>query len=72
MQRLLLVLLPALWVIAIAIISVQNATPVSLRFLAFQSVALPFGVVLSFGIAGGMVVTALLLVLLGQQRRSPR
>jgi uncharacterized integral membrane protein len=72
MPRLLLVLIPAVWVVAIAILSVQNATPVAIKFLTFQSVALPFGVVLSFCAAGGMVATALLLLLLGGRKRLQR
>lgn len=63
----LLVGLPALWVAAIAILSVQNATPVALQFLWFESVELPVGVVLSFCVAGAMVLTTGLLVAL----RSP-
>ncbi|MFM7527623.1 MAG: hypothetical protein ACKO63_03865 [Nodosilinea sp.] len=57
--------IPAVWITAIAVITVQNATPVTLRLLNLQSIAMPFGVVLAFGAAAGMVVTALLLVLLG-------
>ncbi|QQE67136.1 hypothetical protein GFS31_38480 [Leptolyngbya sp. BL0902] len=58
-------LIPALWVVAIAIVAVQNATPVSLRLLMLQSIEIPFGVLLAFGAAGGMVVAALGLWLLG-------
>ena len=65
MVRLLLAFIPAVWIVAIAVITVQNATPVTLRLLNLQSIAMPFGVVLAFGAAAGMVVTALLLVLLG-------
>lgn len=72
MQRLLLVLIPALWIVAIAILSVQNATPIAIQFLTFRSIEIPFGVALSFCIAGGMVATALLLVLLGRTKRLPR
>ncbi|NER83972.1 MAG: DUF1049 domain-containing protein [Leptolyngbya sp. SIO1D8] len=68
MQKLGLIILPAIWVIAIAIISVQNATPISIRFLAFRSVELPFGVVLSLCVAGGMVAAGLLISLLGIRR----
>lgn len=68
MKKLLLVLIPAIWVVAIAILSVQNATPVAVQFLTFRSVELPVGVVLSFGVAGGMVITALLLLWGGRQR----
>jgi len=65
MVRLLLAFIPAVWIVAISVITVQNATPVTLRLLNLQSIAMPFGVVLAFGAAAGMVVTALLLVLLG-------
>jgi hypothetical protein len=46
-------------------IAVQNATPVSIRFITLQSIEIPFGVLLAFCAAGGMVGAALLLVLLG-------
>jgi uncharacterized integral membrane protein len=72
MQRLFLVLIPALWVIAIAILSVQNATPVSIQFLTLRSVEMPFGVVLGFCVAGGMIATVLLVLLLGSPKRLPR
>jgi uncharacterized integral membrane protein len=68
MQKLLLVLLSAFWMVAIAIVAVQNATPVAIQFLMLRSVELPFGVVLSFCVAGGMMVTMLLLLLLGDRR----
>jgi uncharacterized integral membrane protein len=72
MQRSLLILIPAVWVVAIAFISVQNATPVSVVFLAARSVALPFGVILGFCVAGGMIVTALLLALFSRRQRVQR
>ena len=65
MARLLLALIPALWVVAVAIVAVQNATPVSLRLLTLQSIEIPFGVLLAFGAAAGMVAAALGLWLLG-------
>jgi uncharacterized integral membrane protein len=58
MNQLLLVIVSsvaALWIAAIAILSVQNATAVSLQFLAFRSVPMPIGVVLAFSAALGMV-----------------
>lgn len=49
----------AIWVGAIAILSVQNATQVSLKFLGFESIKLPVGVVLAFsaslGVVGGAI-----------------
>ncbi len=65
MIRLVLALVPAVWVIAIAVIAVQNATPVSFRLLNLQSIEIPFGVLLAFCAAAGMVAMALLLLVLG-------
>lgn len=65
MIRLALALVPAFWVIAIAIIAVQNATPVSFRLLTLQSVEIPFGVLLAFCVAAGMVAAALVLLVVG-------
>ena len=61
MTKFLISLIVAGWVCAIALVSVQNATPVSLQFLAFQSVQLPLGLVLAFSAAIGMVGMAMLL-----------
>ncbi|MEM1290393.1 MAG: hypothetical protein AAGH67_02790 [Cyanobacteria bacterium P01_H01_bin.162] len=68
MQQLFLALILALWVMVIAIVSVQNATPVAIEFLGLRSVELPVGVVLSFGVAGGLVVTALLMTVARDRR----
>ncbi|PSN11987.1 hypothetical protein C7293_22040 [filamentous cyanobacterium CCT1] len=65
MIRLLLALVPAIWVVAIAIIAVQNATPVSFRLLNLQSIEIPFGVLLAFCAAAGMLLAALVLLVLG-------
>ncbi|MFH7024650.1 MAG: DUF1049 domain-containing protein [Heteroscytonema crispum UTEX LB 1556] len=55
----------AVWVIAIAILSVQNYTPVSLRFLTFQSIQIPFGIILAFCAGLGMIGVTLLQPLWG-------
>jgi uncharacterized integral membrane protein len=51
----------ALWVSAIALLSVQNATLVELRFLTGKTVPIPMGVLLGFGASAGMLGTALVL-----------
>jgi uncharacterized integral membrane protein len=56
----LILLIIAVWVVAIALISVQNATPVSLKFLVFQSIQIPFGLMLAFSVAVGLLATAVL------------
>ncbi|MBD2246214.1 LapA family protein [Nostoc sp. FACHB-888] len=58
-------LIIAIWVIAIAIISVQNATPVSLKFLTFQSIQIPMGLLLAFSACVGLIGMALLQPLWG-------
>ncbi|NMF83521.1 lipopolysaccharide assembly protein LapA domain-containing protein [Nodosilinea sp. P-1105] len=67
MTKLVLALVPALWVVAIAIIAVQNATPVSIQWLTFQSIEIPFGVLLAFSAAGGMIAAALVLIVLSSK-----
>ncbi|MDP5337526.1 MAG: LapA family protein [Nodularia sp. (in: cyanobacteria)] len=58
-------LVVAIWVVAIAIISVQNATPVSLKFLTFQTIQIPVGLVLAFSAGVGLIGMALLQPLWG-------
>ncbi|MBW4424061.1 MAG: LapA family protein [Nostoc desertorum CM1-VF14] len=58
-------LIIAIWVIAIAIISVQNATPISLKFLTFQSIQIPMGLLLAFSAGVGLIGMALLQPLWG-------
>ncbi|MBV8886797.1 MAG: DUF1049 domain-containing protein [Chroococcidiopsidaceae cyanobacterium CP_BM_RX_35] len=57
---LLISLILAAWIAATAILSVQNATPVSLTFLNFHSIQLPVGLVLAFSTCVGIIFVALL------------
>ena len=59
MTRFLTALLVALWVSVIAVIAIQNATPVSLQFLGVRSVEIPIGLVMAFSASLGMVGAAL-------------
>lgn len=62
-------LMLATWAIAIAIFSVQNATPVSLKLLGFQSIQIPVGVVLTLSAAMGVVLGAIALPLFTRSDR---
>ncbi|WP_404788999.1 LapA family protein [Altericista sp. CCNU0014] len=42
-----------------ALISVQNAAPISIRFLAWRSIDLPLGLVLSIGFALGTILSVI-------------
>jgi uncharacterized integral membrane protein len=55
----------ACWVVVIAILSVQNATPVTLKFLTFESIQIPVGLVLAFCAGVGIIGMALLQPLWG-------
>jgi uncharacterized integral membrane protein len=55
----------AIWIVAIAILSVQNFTPVTFQFFTFQSIQIPIGIVLAFAVGLGAVGMALLQLLLG-------
>ena len=58
----------AIWVVAIALLSVQNATPVSLQFLGFSSIQLPVGLVLATSTGLGMIGGALALSVFSKGR----
>jgi uncharacterized integral membrane protein len=63
------IMLVACWMLAIAFISVQNAQPTSIAFFGQQSVAMPFGLLLTFTAVLGMVGISLLQPLLFPTRR---
>ncbi|HBL11671.1 MAG TPA: DUF1049 domain-containing protein, partial [Cyanobacteria bacterium UBA11162] len=48
-------LIVASWIGAIAILSVQNYTLVSLKFIGFESIQLPVGIVLALSVGVGVV-----------------
>lgn len=52
-------LIMAVLVVAIAILSVQNATPVQLTFFGLQSIQMPVGVVLAASVAIGAMIGAI-------------
>ncbi|HIK16617.1 MAG TPA: LapA family protein [Leptolyngbyaceae cyanobacterium M33_DOE_097] len=66
LASLLLSAIAAIWIAVIAIVSVQNYTPVTLRFFTYQSIQVPLGLVLAFSISFGVLGAALLVPLTGQ------
>ena len=65
MINLLICLILSSWVAAIAILSVQNATAVSVEFLLFKSIQMPLGIVLAFSVAVGLLSVAVAQVVRG-------
>ena len=64
-------LILAAWISAIAIFSIQNIQDVSLKFIIFESIKFPIGVLLAF-CAGAGIILGSLLPLLWQKRRKVR
>jgi uncharacterized integral membrane protein len=64
LSTILVALIVAAWMGATAVFAVQNFSPVSLRFLQFESFQMPIGVVLGFSAGLGVVGMALLQPLL--------
>jgi predicted membrane-bound spermidine synthase len=61
------------WISAIALISIQNITPISLKFLTFSTIPLPFGILLAFGVGIGILLGAIIPILMpGSPRRNRR
>jgi uncharacterized integral membrane protein len=58
--NLLAVLLLAVWLLVVALISVQNAQLVSLTAFGVKTIELPFGLLLTFAAVTGMVGTIVL------------
>jgi uncharacterized integral membrane protein len=46
----------AAWILLIALISVQNATVVSIKFLFWQSIELPWGLILASAVSIGFLL----------------
>ena len=66
-------LIMASWFAIIAVFSIQNIQEVSLKFLLFESIKIPIGVLLSFSLALGMVFGAILpLIFTANQPQSKR
>lgn len=55
----------AVWIGAIALIAIQNATPVALRFLTLQTIEIPFGLIIAFSVMLGIVGSAIAQPLFG-------
>ena len=61
-------MLLAAWMSLAAIIAIQNFSSVSLKFLTFQSIEIPVGVLLVFGVGIGSIGTAIAPLLLSSSQ----
>ena len=57
--NLLLAAIITAWLVFVATLSIQNITPISLKFFTFRSIELPFGVLLTFAVGVGLGMGAL-------------
>jgi uncharacterized integral membrane protein len=58
--NLLISLVIAIWIGAIAVFSIQNIQGVSIKFITFESISLPIGVMLALSASFGMLIGAIL------------
>ena len=70
MVKFLVVVILAVLVMAIAILSAQNGTPVSIAFLNGETTPLPLGLLMAFALGVGMIGTAILLSLFGPKTKT--
>ncbi len=68
-KNIIISILLAFWLGAIAIFSIQNITLVSLKFILWESIELPIGVLLSFCVGGGLIIGSLFPLFLKQTRK---
>ena len=65
-------LLFGVWILAIAIFSIQNIQDVSVKFLTFESITVPVGILLALCSALGLILGWLLPLLFSRRRRKSR
>ncbi len=60
------------WIVAIAVFSIQNVKGVSVRFLMFESITFPVGILLALCGVAGLVLGWLLPLLFSQSKKRSR
>ena len=65
-------LILGIWITAIAIFSIQNIQNVSLKFLVFESISVPVGVLLAFFGGIGIILGWLVPILFSRRRTRVR
>jgi uncharacterized integral membrane protein len=56
LTNLIICAIAATWIILIALLSVQNATLINLKFLVWQSIELPWGLILAGAVGIGFLL----------------
>ena len=67
MTKLLISTIAAAWIAFIALLSVQNASIVNLKFVFWNSIDLPWGLVLAVAVALGFMIGGCIPLLIKQQ-----
>jgi lipopolysaccharide assembly protein A len=72
MTNLMISIITATWVVLIALISVQNASLVNLKFVFWKSIDLPWGLVLAGAVALGFLIGGCLPLLANKSTSTKR
>lgn len=65
-------LLIAGWIATMSVFSIQNITPYTLKFLQFESIKIPIGVLLSISVGGGFILGAFVPLFFKSSNKSSR
>jgi putative membrane protein len=60
------------WIMTMAVFAIQNIQPVSLKFLQFESIKVPIGILLAFSLGIGFYIAAVIPTFLRKSKKSPR
>ena len=60
------------WIMTMAVFAIQNIQPVSLKFLQFESIKVPIGILLAFSLGIGFFMAAVIPTFLRKSKKSPR
>ncbi len=53
------------WIVSVSVFSIQNIQRVRLKFLVWESITMPLGVLLAFSVGFGLIVGAILPIVWG-------
>lgn len=59
-KQIIISLIVGFWLIIIAVFSIQNIELISLKFIFFESIKIPIGVILTFSLALGFFIGAII------------
>ncbi|GFE67719.1 DUF1049 domain-containing protein [Chroococcus sp. FPU101] len=60
------------WIATMSVFSIQNITPYALKFLQFESIKIPIGVLLSISVGSGFILGSFVPLFFSSPKKSSR